>query len=38
MVQVDGGMEVVGKLFTANENFRGQIRGGQMTECISEVR
>ncbi|BDA51431.1 probable DNA mismatch repair protein MutS at C-terminar half [Coccomyxa sp. Obi] len=35
--QVDGGLEVISRLFTANEGFRGQIRDDQMTECIKEV-
>ncbi len=36
--QVDGGLEVIGRLFTANEGFRGQIRDDQMAQCIKEVR
>ncbi|CAL8466240.1 g5776 [Coccomyxa elongata] len=35
--EVDGGLEVIGRLFTANEGFRGQIRDDQMTQCINEV-
>ncbi len=38
MLQVDGGLEVIGRLFTANEGFRGQIRDDQMAQCINEVR
>ncbi len=38
MLQVDGGLEVIGRLFTANEGFRGQIRDDQMEQYIAEVR
>lgn len=37
MLQVDGGLEVIGRLFTANEGFRGQIRDDQMTDRIDQV-
>ncbi|EIE20036.1 hypothetical protein COCSUDRAFT_58259 [Coccomyxa subellipsoidea C-169] len=35
--EVDGGLEVIGRLFTANEGFRGQIRDDQMEQYIAEV-
>lgn len=37
-MQVDGGLEVIGRLFTANEGFRGQIRNEKMSSRIAEVR
>ena len=35
--QIDGGVEVIGRLFTANEGFRGQIKEDQMAQCVAEV-